>query len=125
MPEPVEQSVRNLVFAINASGNLKPEDVMREGSYAEIELGMRVVGSDVQPIGSVQEVVADEQSGIFVGLSVRPNLFTHALFVPGALVERLSDGVVYVRALKSDLHAYTTPAERRHETQETYEEANA
>lgn len=96
---------------------------MREGSYAEIQYGMRVVGSDHETIGGVQEVVVDEGSGIFVGLAVRPNLFTHSLFIPGEAVERLHESVVYVNTVKGDLHPYTSPAERRHETQEAFEEA--
>ncbi|MCC2670761.1 MAG: hypothetical protein K0Q72_3232 [Armatimonadetes bacterium] len=98
---------------------------MREGSYAEITPGMRVVGKDGETIGAVREVIVDEGSGIFVGLAVRPNLFTHSLFVPGAAVERLHDDVVSVETVKSELHPYNTPEERRHDTVEAFEGVNA
>lgn len=97
---------------------------MREGSYAEIEPGMRVVGRDGETIGSVHEVVADEQSGIFVGLAVRPNLFTHSLLVPGDRVERFRDGVVSVDALQGELSEYVSPEEKMHDTAQAYAPAN-
>lgn len=98
---------------------------MREGSYAEIEPGMRVVGSDGETIGGVHEVIVDEGSAIFVGLAVRPNLFTHALFVPGALVERYHDGVVHISTVSSDLAPYNTPEERHHDALEAFEGVSA
>jgi sporulation protein YlmC with PRC-barrel domain len=97
---------------------------MREGSYAEIEPGMRVVGRDGETIGAVHEVVADEQSAIFVGLAVRPNLFTHSLFIPGDRVERFRDGVVYVDALQGELSEYVSPEEKAHDTAQAYSPAN-
>jgi sporulation protein YlmC with PRC-barrel domain len=98
---------------------------MREGSYAEIESGMRVVGSDGETIGGVHEVIVDEGSAIFIGLAVRPSLFTHSLLVPGELVERLHDGVVYVNAVRSELAPYNTPEERHHDAQEAFEGVGA
>src|SRR3712207_5472552 len=94
---------------------------MREGSYAAIEKGMRVIGSDGHPIGSVDEVVVDEGSGIFVGLSVRPNLFAHPIMVPGEHVDRLHDGIVHISATQADLKPYNTPEERHHDTAEAYQ----
>ena len=94
---------------------------MREGSYAEILKGMRVVGRDGQTIGGVHEVVVDEESGIFVGLAVRPNLFNHSLLVPGEAVDRLHAGVVYVDSLAAELKAYNTPEERHHDVVEAFE----
>ena len=94
---------------------------MREGSYAAIEKGMRVVGRDGETIGGVDEVIVDEGSGIFVGLAVRPNLFTHALQVPGDRVERLHEGVVYVDAVESELRPYDTPEEKHRQAEQAYE----
>lgn len=96
---------------------------MREGSYAEIKKGMQVIGRDGETIGGVSEVIVDDGSGIFVGLAVRPNLFTHALLVPGDRVARLHNDVVYVDAVEQDLHPYNSPAERHHDTAEAFEEA--
>lgn len=98
---------------------------MREGSYAEIKPGMQVIGTDGETIGGVQEVIVDEASAIFVGLAVEPNLFTHALRVPGELVERLHEDVVYVNAVQADLSPYNTPEERRHDAVEAFESVTA
>jgi sporulation protein YlmC with PRC-barrel domain len=96
---------------------------MREGSAAEIKNGMRVVGRDGETIGGVTDVMLDEASGIFHGLAVRPNLFTHDLEIPADHVERLHEGVVYVTALQSELEPYYSAAERYQETADAYEDA--
>ena len=98
---------------------------MREGSYASIKKGMRVVGPEGETIGGVLEVLVDEGSGIFVGLSVRPNLFAHAVLVPGDRVERLHDGVVHVTTTGAELQPYNTPAERFHEVEQAHDAANS
>lgn len=98
---------------------------MREGSYAEIKKGMKVIGRDGETIGGVDEVIVDEASGIFVGLAVRPNLFTHALRIPGEHVDRLHDGVVYVNVVEEELRSYNTPAERHHDAEQAFEEVNS
>jgi sporulation protein YlmC with PRC-barrel domain len=43
---------------------------MQEGSYMEMETGMPVIDARGERIGHVQEVLADEASGIFHGLAV-------------------------------------------------------
>lgn len=96
---------------------------MREGSAGEIRKGMRVVGRDGETLGGVTEVLMDEASGIFHGIAVRPNLFTHDLEIPADRVLRLRDDVVYVEAVEKELQPYQTPAERYRETSEAYEEA--
>src|SRR5687767_14369254 len=88
------------------------EGDMREGSYALIERGMRVVGRDGKTIGGVHEVLVDEGSAIFVGLVVQPSLFTRELKIPGEAVDRLHDGVVYVTTVEEELAPYVTPDER-------------
>lgn len=95
---------------------------MREGSFAEIEPGMRVEGTDGETIGGVREVIVDEGSGIFVGLAVGPNLFAHSLLVPGEKVDRLRDGVVYIDAVQDELQPYNSPEERHHEAAEAFEQ---
>jgi sporulation protein YlmC with PRC-barrel domain len=97
---------------------------MREGSYAEIKKGMRVVGRDGETIGEVTRVIVDDGSGIFHGLAVRPNLFTHDLELPGERVARLHDGVVYVEAVQDELKPYEDPETRHHLAAEQYGEAN-
>ena len=94
---------------------------MREGSSYEITKGMRVVGRDGETIGGVHEVIMDDGSGIFVGIAVRPNLFSHSLNVPGDRVDRLHDGVVYVDAVQAELQPYQTPEEKHNEVAQAYE----
>lgn len=94
---------------------------MREGSYTQIGKGMRVVGRDGETIGAVDDVIVDEGSGIFIGLAVRPNLFTHPLLLPGDRIDRLHDGVVHVDAVESELRPYNTPEERHFDTAGAYE----
>ncbi len=97
---------------------------MREGSYAEIRKGMRVVGRDGETVGAVQEVLVDEGSGIFVGLTVRPNLFAHTLRVPGEAVDRVHEGVVHIQLIQSELSAYEAPDIRYREAEETFAESS-
>lgn len=96
---------------------------MREGSYTQIKSGMRVVGRAGETLGAVGEVIADEASGIFVGLAVKPpEMNAHVVKLRGELVDRLHDGVVYTDASAADLEPYRTPAEKYHEVEEAYEE---
>ena len=90
---------------------------MREGSYTQIEKGMRVDGRDGRTIGGVDEVVYDEGSDIFVGLAVKPNLFTHPLLIPGDRIDRVHDGIVYADTVESELQPYQTAAEKIQESQ--------
>jgi uncharacterized protein YrrD len=93
---------------------------MREGSYMEIEPGMKVVGPDGEGIGTVDQVVADEASGIFVGLAVRHGLFGDARLVPGEKVERLHEGVVTVTSHWDELEPYLPVEERIASAQQGY-----
>jgi uncharacterized protein YrrD len=85
---------------------------MKEGSYLEIEPGMRVVGRGGKSLGVVDEVLEDEGSGIFVGLVIKAgHLFGHPMLLHGEHVERLHDGVVYIDAAPEQLEPYVRPAE--------------
>jgi sporulation protein YlmC with PRC-barrel domain len=97
---------------------------MREGSYVEIQKGMRVVGRDGETIGGVTQVVVDEATGIFHGIAVRPNLFTQDYEIPGDRVQRVRDNVLYVDALEDELQPYEDTAARYQHTAEQYEEAH-
>jgi uncharacterized protein YrrD len=95
---------------------------MREGSYFEIRKGMRVVGRAGDTLGAVDRVIVDEGSDIFVGLAVKPNLFTHPLLLPGDRIDRLHEDVVYSDAAEAELQPYHTPEERYHEAEQGFEE---
>ncbi len=93
---------------------------MREGSYMEIEPGMRVIGPDGKAIGTVDQVVADDASGIFHGLAVRHGLLGDTRLVPGEQVEALRDGVVFVTGRLEELQPYLPVEQRLAETQQGY-----
>lgn len=93
---------------------------MREGSYMEIEPGMRVVGADGEGIGSVSRVLADEASGIFHGLAVRHGLFGDTRLVPGDRVEAVHESVVRIDSRWEDLREYVPPREQMAETKQEY-----
>lgn len=95
---------------------------MREGSYTQIKRGMRVLGRGGETLGGVADVIADEASGIFVGLAIKPpEMNAHVVKLRGGLVDRLHDGTVYTEAAAADLEPYVTPAEKYHEAEEAYE----
>jgi sporulation protein YlmC with PRC-barrel domain len=85
---------------------------MQEGSYMEMEPGMPVIDARGEKIGHVQEVLADEASGIFHGLAVADGglLAGRTWFVPGEEVERLHDGVITIVSTKEELGEYTPPS---------------
>ena len=80
---------------------------MREGSYMEIEPGMKVVGPDGEGIGSVDQVISDEASGIFHGLSVRHGLLAHAIATASSDQRMVARARGSFRSLNPD-----TPEER-------------
>lgn len=89
---------------------------MKEGSYLEIEPGMRVVGPGGEHLGVVEEVLEDEGSGIFVGLVIKAgHLFSHSMLLHGEHVERLHDGVVSVDVAPEELEPYVRPEEAMRE----------
>jgi hypothetical protein len=63
-------------------------------SWLVIERGWRVVGSDGDDLGQVDELVGDTGIDIFNGLSVRGNALTRARYVPAERVAEIHEGVV-------------------------------
>lgn len=84
---------------------------MHEGSYMEIEPGMRVVGAERDGIGIISQVLADQASGIFHGLVVRHGLFGDTRLVPGDQVEAVRDGVAEITSRWDELREYVPPRE--------------
>lgn len=82
---------------------------MREGSVAQIRSGSEVRGRDNHVLGEVVEVVIDEDTDIFVGVTVRPNLASVPLLVPRDAIQRLHEGVLYVDALPEELRPLHDP----------------
>jgi sporulation protein YlmC with PRC-barrel domain len=94
---------------------------MREGSYMEIVPGMRVVDPGGETIGTVDQVVADEASGIFVGLAVRHGLLIgEKRLVHGEDVDALHDGIVHITRRWDELQEYIPVEERVADTQQGF-----
>jgi sporulation protein YlmC with PRC-barrel domain len=94
---------------------------MREGSYMEIEPGMKVVDPRGDTVGAVDQVVVDEESGIFVGLAVRHGLLIgEKRLVHGEHVEALQNGVVHITRRWQELEEYIPVEERVADAQQGF-----
>ena len=63
-------------------------------SWLLVEKGWDVVGRDGETIGTVDEVLGDEEADIFNGLAVSPGLLGRARYVPAERVTRIVEGRV-------------------------------
>jgi len=63
-------------------------------SWFMIRPGWRVVGSDGEEIGRVDEAIGDEGADIFHGLAVATRLLGRARYVPAEQVAAIYDGEV-------------------------------
>src|SRR5262249_22023642 len=96
------------------------ESSMREGSYMEIRPGMKVLGAGGESVGAVEQVIADEASGIFHGLAVRHGLLGDTRMVPGEQVEAVHNGAVTITCGLDELPEYVPIEERMAKTQKGY-----
>lgn len=69
---------------------------MERGSYLLLRPGMRVRGRDGGDLGTVAEVVADDNADIFRGFLLSRSLFSANVFVPGERVTAVEDDLVTV-----------------------------
>jgi hypothetical protein len=68
---------------------------MHEVAWAMIEPGWRVNGSSGGELGSVEEVIGDQDEGIFDGLAVVAGLGDRTHYVPAEQVASIaSDGTI-------------------------------
>jgi sporulation protein YlmC with PRC-barrel domain len=86
----------------------------------EIQPGMKVYGRDGESVGTVDQVLTDQASGIFHGLSVRHRLFGELRQVPGEQIEALRDDAVYTTSRWEELAPYTPVEEHVAETRQGY-----
>jgi uncharacterized protein YrrD len=63
-------------------------------SYLLVERGWDVVASDGSHLGSVDDVIADEEKDIFNGLVVTAGLFRGTKYVPSERVSTIVEGRV-------------------------------
>ena len=82
-------------------------------SWLVIERGWRVIGSDGDELGRVDEVAGDTGKDIFSGLVVSEGLLKGRRFVPAERVTQIVEGEVHVDVgpgQADGLDEYTEPA---------------
>lgn len=82
---------------------------MEQGSYMLIESGMTVQGTD-GTLGTVAEVVADDNIDVFRGLVITHGLLLHKkVFVPAEQVIAVTGTVVSIGLSKDEADALPPP----------------
>ena len=69
-------------------------------SWLLIEPGWKVLDSDGEEIGQVEEVIADPGSDIFNGLKIATGLLGGSRYVPAERVTEITDGSVLLDVKK-------------------------
>jgi len=78
-------------------------------AWLALEAGTPILASDGQPIGKVDEVIADKEKDIFSGITFKPGWLDGAVFVPADKIESLTEGSVRLSLTVADaekLEAY-------------------
>jgi hypothetical protein len=70
-----------------------------------VERGWEVVSSDGQKVGTVDEVLGDENADIFDGLAVAPGVLKKAKYVPSERVGEIVEGRVSLALSQSEFDA--------------------
>lgn len=79
-------------------------------AWLALEPGTPIYSSDDQPIGKVDEVIADRQKDIFSGITFKTSMLASALFIPADRIGSISKDAVQ-----------TTISAAESENLETYE----
>lgn len=74
-------------------------------AWIVIDRGWEVLSSDGQKVGTVDEVLADEEADIFDGLAVTPGLLKKAKYVPAERVGEIVEGRVTLELTKAEFDA--------------------
>jgi uncharacterized protein YrrD len=74
-------------------------------SWMLIEPGWRVVGRDGEELGSVHEVVGDENVDIFTGLTIHHGLLKPPRYVPSERVAEIVEGRVVLDVGEDELES--------------------
>ncbi len=86
-------------------------------SWLLIEPGWRVLASDGQQVGRVEEVTGDSSADIFDGLAISSSAFAHPRYVPAESVGEITEGQVHLQLDAAAIEAlaeYDEPAESAH-----------
>ena len=66
-------------------------------SWKVVEPGWKVVASDGESVGRVDEVVGDPNADIFTGLTLLKGLLARSQYVPSEQVAEISEGCVRLK----------------------------
>jgi len=75
-------------------------------SWLVIESGWKVVDSQGEEVGSVDEVVGDSSNDIFNGLSISTSLLGRPRYVPSEQVGTITQGRVQLKLTKAPIHPH-------------------
>lgn len=81
-------------------------------SWLVVQRGWAVVGADEQELGTVDEVLGDEETDIFNGLTVTHGIVSRPTYVPAERVGTIREGTVELdldRAAFDRLDPYEPP----------------
>ena len=74
-------------------------------AWIVVDQGWEVVSSDGQKVGTVDEVLADQNADIFDGLAVAPGLLKKPKYVPAERVGEIIEGRVTLALTKAEFDA--------------------
>jgi uncharacterized protein YrrD len=74
-------------------------------AWIVIERGWEVLSSDGQKVGTVDEVLADENADIFDGLAVAPGLLKKPKYVPAERVGEIVEGSLTLELTRDEFEA--------------------
>ena len=74
-------------------------------AWIVVERGWEVVSSDGEKVGTVEEVLGDENADIFDGLAVLPGLLKKPKYVPAERVGEIVEGRVTLELTKAEFDA--------------------
>ncbi len=74
-------------------------------AWIVVERGWEVVSSDGQKIGTVDEVLGDQNADIFDGLAVAPGLLKKPKYVPAERVGEIVEGRLTLELTKDEFDA--------------------
>jgi uncharacterized protein YrrD len=77
-----------------------------------VEPGWKVEASDGKEVGTVHEVLADEEKDIFDGLSVSSGLLKRPRYVPAESVREITEGRIALTISEDAFHRLTELSEQ-------------
>ena len=74
-------------------------------AWLVVEHGWEVVSSDGEKVGTIDEVLGDQNADIFDGLAVAPGLLKKPKYVPAERVGEIVEGRVTLELTKAEFDA--------------------